>query len=198
LILLINSILNAAIQKASDVEDRFEDKGRNDKFDSRLLSYFTRLQYDYKGKYLFSAVLRRDGSTKFGPGNRFGYFPSGSIGWVVSDEDFMSQNSFFDLLKLRASYGIIGNDRIVDYGYTSLLNGEGIYFFNNQENVGAASGPISNPDIKWETQKTLDIGLDLRILNGKVDITTDYFKRRTEDLLDGNGEFDWGFVLTAE
>ncbi|MDG1793671.1 MAG: SusC/RagA family TonB-linked outer membrane protein [Flavobacteriaceae bacterium] len=193
-----NSILNAAILKASDVEDRFEDKGRNDKFDSRLLSYFTRLQYDYKGKYLFSAVLRRDGSTKFGPGNRFGYFPSGSIGWVVSDEDFMSQNSFFDLLKLRASYGIIGNDRIVDYGYTSLLNGEGIYFFNNQENVGAASGPISNPDIKWETQKTLDIGLDLRILNGKVDITTDYFKRRTEDLLDGNGEFDWGFVLTAE
>jgi len=178
-----NTIINAAILKATDVEDRFEDEGRNDKFDARLLSYFTRIQYDYKGKYLFSAVLRRDGSTKFGPENRFGYFPSASIGWVASDEDFMSQNNFFDLLKLRASYGILGNDRIVDFGYTSLLDGEGIYFFNDQEYVGSASGPISNPDIKWEKQKTLDIGLDLRVLNGKVDITTDYFKRRTEDLL---------------
>ena len=181
--ILDNTIANATIGKASDVEDRFKDKGRNDKFDARLLSYFTRVQYDYKGKYLLSAVLRRDGSTKFGPENKFGYFPSASIGWVASDEDFMNQNNFFDLLKLRASYGILGNDRIVDFGYTSLLDGEGIYFFNGQQYVGSASGPISNPDIKWEKQKTLDIGLDMRILNGKVDITTDYFKRRTEDLL---------------
>ena len=181
--ILDNTIGNATIDKASDVEDRFEDKGRNDKFDSRLLSYFTRVQYDYKGKYLLSAVLRRDGSTKFGPENKFGYFPSASIGWIASDEEFMSNNNFFDLLKVRASYGILGNDRIGDFRYTSLLSGEGIYFFNDQEYIGSASGPISNPDIKWEKQKTLDIGLDLRILNNKVDITTDYFKRRTEDLL---------------
>ena len=84
---------------------------------------------------------------------------------------------------LDCSYGILGNDRIIDFGYTSLLDGEGVYFFNGQQYVGSASGPISNPDIKWEKQKTLDIGLDMRILNGKVDITTDYFKRRTEDLL---------------
>ena len=178
-----NNIANANINQAIDVEDRFKDLGRNVTFDSRLLSYFTRVQYDYKGKYLFSAVLRRDGSTKFGPENKFGYFPSASIGWIASDEEFMGENNFFDLLKVRASYGILGNDRIPNFRYTSLLNGEGVYFFNNQEYIGTASGPISNPAIKWEKQKTLDIGLDLRFLNGKVDITTDYFKRRTEDLL---------------
>ena len=178
-----NNIANANINQAIDVEDRFKDLGRNVTFDSRLLSYFTRVQYDYKGKYLFSAVLRRDGSTKFGPENKFGYFPSASIGWVASDEEFMGENNFFDLLKVRASYGVLGNDRIGNFRYTSLLNGEGVYFFNGQQYIGTASGPISNPAIKWEKQKTLDIGLDMRILNGKVDITTDYFKRRTEDLL---------------
>ena len=181
--IIANNVANAHIDQAIDVEDRFEIKGRNDKFDARLLSYFTRVQYDYKGKYLFSAVLRRDGSTKFGPENKFGYFPSASFGWIASDEEFMGENNFFDLLKVRASYGILGNDRIPNFRYTSLLNGEGVYFFNNQEYIGTASGPISNPAIKWEKQKTLDIGLDLRFLNGKVDITTDYFKRRTEDLL---------------
>lgn len=182
-----NNIINATIEQASNVEDRFRDEGRNDIFDSRLLSYFARLQYNYKGKYLLSAVIRRDGSTKFAPDNRFGYFPSGSVGWVASDEEFMSNNNFFDLLKVRASYGILGNDRIGDYRYISLLTGEGTYFFggndDDDEVIGKASGDISNPEIKWEKQKTLDIGLDLRILNNKVDITTDYFKRRTEDLL---------------
>jgi hypothetical protein len=115
---------------------------------------------------LFSAVLRRDGSTRFGPENKFGYFPSGSIGWVASDEDFLIDNNFFDLIKVRASYGILGNDRIGDYRFVSLLNGEGTYFFggNNREDeyFGTASGPIANPEIKWEKQKTIDIGLDLR------------------------------------
>ena len=178
-----NNVANANIDQAFDVEDRFRDEGRNDKFDSRLLSYFTRVQYDYKGKYLLSVVVRRDGSTKFGPDNKFGYFPSGSIGWIASDEEFMSENNFFDLLKVRASYGILGNDRIGDFRYSSQLDGEGIYFFNDQQYVGSASGDIANPEIKWEKQKTLDIGLDIKILDRKIDITTDYFKRRTEDLL---------------
>jgi TonB-linked SusC/RagA family outer membrane protein len=178
-----NNVANASVDEAFEPEDIYEERGSNPKFDGRLLSYFARVQYDYKGKYLFSAVVRRDGSTRFGPGNKFGYFPSGSIGWVVSDEGFMGDNSFFDLLKVRASYGILGNDRIGDYRYVSLLNGEGTYIFNDQEIFGTASGPISNPLIKWEKQKTLDIGLDMRLFNRKVDITTDYFKRRTEDLL---------------
>jgi len=178
-----NNIANASVDQAFEQENVNEALGRNPTFDGRLLSYFARVQYDYKGKYLFSAVVRRDGSTRFGPGNKFGYFPSGSIGWVASDEDFMNDSNFFDLLKVRASYGILGNDRIPDYRFISLLTGEGTYIFDDEEIFGTASGPISNPLIKWEKQKTLDIGLDMRILNNKVDITTDYFKRRTEDLL---------------
>lgn len=182
-----NDIQYASVDQASEQENIYAERGSNPKFDGRLLSYFTRLQYDYKGKYLFSAVLRRDGSTRFGPGNKFGYFPSGSLGWVVSDEEFMTDSKVFNLLKFRASYGILGNDRIGDYRFVSLLNGEGTYFFggNDREDeyFGVASGPISNPEIKWEKQKTLDIGVDMRILDNKVDITADYFQRRTEDLL---------------
>lgn len=177
----------ARVDLAFDIEDIYAERGSNPKFDGRLLSYFTRLQYDYKGKYLLSAVIRRDGSTRFGPGNKFGYFPSGSIGWVASDEDFLNDSNLFDLLKFRASYGILGNDRIGDYRFVSLLNGEGTYFFGGNdaedEVFGKASGALANPQIKWEKQKTLDIGVDMRILNNKVDITADYFNRRTEDLL---------------
>tara|TARA_R110002049_G_scaffold292252_2_gene476645 strand:- start:31763 stop:34780 length:3018 start_codon:yes stop_codon:yes gene_type:complete len=178
-----NSVVNANLDQASDIENINRNTGRNATFDSRLLSYFTRVQYDFKGKYLLSAVVRRDGSTKFGPENRFGYFPSGSLGWIASDEDFLSDSNFIDLLKIRASYGILGNDRIPDYRYVSLLNGEGTYIFNGQEVIGTATGGIANPEIRWEKQKTLDIGVDMRILNNKVDITADYFKKRTEDLL---------------
>jgi TonB-linked SusC/RagA family outer membrane protein len=182
-----NSLAFATVDEAREQENIYEELGRNPTFDARTLSYFTRVQYDYKGKYLFSAVVRRDGSTRFGPENKFGYFPSGSIGWVASDEDFLIDNNFFDLIKVRASYGILGNDRIGDYRFVSLLNGEGTYFFggNNREDeyFGTASGPIANPEIKWEKQKTIDIGLDLRFWDNKIDITTDYFKKRTEDLL---------------
>ena len=182
-----NDIAFASVAEASDPQDIYKELGRNPTFDARLLSYFSRVQYDYKGKYLFSAVVRRDGSTKFGPENKFGIFPSGSIGWVASDEAFLKDSNFMNFLKVRASYGILGNDRIGDYRFVSLLTGEGTYFFggNDRENeyFGKASGPISNPQIKWEKQKTLDVGLDMRFLNNKIDLTTDYFKRRTEDLL---------------
>lgn len=181
--ILDNNIRNANIENASDIENINRFTGRNAIFDSRTLSYFTRVQYDYKGKYLLSAVVRRDGSTKFGPNNKFGYFPSASIGWVASDEEFLKDSNVFNLLKVRASYGILGNDRIGDYRYISLLNRGSNYYFNNIETIGTASGGIANPEIKWEKQKTLDIGLDMRLLNNKVDITTDYFKKSTEDLL---------------
>ncbi|WP_369384947.1 SusC/RagA family TonB-linked outer membrane protein [Jejuia pallidilutea] len=171
------------IDNADEVEDINQARGFDPRFDSRLLSYFTRLQYDYKGKYLFSAVIRRDGSTKFGPENRFGYFPSGSIGWVASDEDFLSGSNTLNFLKLRASYGILGNDRIRDFGFISLLNGEGTYVFNNELAFGLGTGAVSNPEIRWEKQKTLNIGFDMRLFNNKVDITADYFQKRTEDLL---------------
>ena len=150
--------------------------------DSRLLSYFARLQYNYDGKYLLSAVIRRDGSSNFGPRNKFGYFPTASIGWVASEEDFLQENEFINFLKIRASYGIIGNDRIPAFGFESSLTGEGVYVFDNQLTFGQALGAISNPEIRWEKQKPFDVGFDIGLFD-KIDITVDYFSKETEDLL---------------
>lgn len=176
-----NSVLNATIEQSAGVVDNFQNGGRT--FDARLLSYFARLQYDYKGKYLLSGVIRRDGSTKFGPENKFGYFPSGSVGWILTEEEFLKDSKVFNFLKLRASYGIIGNDRIPDFRFVSLLNGEGTYIIDDELVFGTVPGALSNPEIRWEEQKTFDVGLDARFLNSKLDITVDYFNRRTEDLL---------------
>ena len=151
-------------------------------FDSRLLSYFARLQYSYKDKYFLSAVIRRDGSSNFGPKNKFGYFPTASLGWVISDEDFLKDSKSINFLKLRTSYGVIGNDRIASYGFVSLLSGEATYVFNNQLTYGVALGAISNPEIRWEKQKPFDVGLDMKLFD-KFDITIDYFNKTTEDLL---------------
>ncbi|MFV9483690.1 SusC/RagA family TonB-linked outer membrane protein [Christiangramia sp. ASW11-125] len=176
-----NEYGSARVSNAAEVVDNYQNGG--DTFDTRLLSYFTRVQYDYQGKYLFSGLIRRDGSTAFGPENKFGWFPSASVGWVISDEDFINDNGALNFLKLRGSYGIIGNDRIPAFRYASLLNGEGAYVFNDEIIFGKASGALGNPEIKWEKQKTLDIGLDARFFNSSIDVTIDYFKKKTEDLL---------------
>lgn len=177
----VRNSTSPSIENATDIVDNFQNGGNT--FDSRLLSYFGRIQYDYKGKYLFSGVFRRDGSTKFGPENKFGYFPSASIGWIMTDETFLENNTIVDFLKLRTSYGILGNDRIQDFGFESLLNGEGVYVIDDELSFGTAIGTLSNPEVKWEQQFTFDIGIDARFLNDKLDVTLDYFNRRTEDLL---------------
>lgn len=174
-----NSINNASIEQAASVQNIFP---FDTTFDSRLLSYFARVQYDYKGKYLLSAVIRRDGSSNFGPENKFGYFPSASVGWIASEESFFNSN-FIDFFKLRASYGILGNDRIGAFRFVSVLDGEGVYVFDDNLQFGTTPGAISNPEIKWERQKTLDIGLDMRFMQNKFDLTLDYYFKRTEDLL---------------
>lgn len=152
-------------------------------YDQRRLSYFARLQYDYKGKYLFSAMIRRDASTKFGPDNAVAYFPSATAGWIISDEEFMKDINNIDLLKLRASYGILGSDKIDDYKYISQLSGEGTYVFDSQLVYGKAIGPLPNPGIKWEESKQLDIGLDLSLFRDKLDFTMDYYHKTTANLL---------------
>ncbi len=148
----------------------------------RLLSYFTRLQYNYQDKYLLSFMIRRDGSSKFGPKNKFGYFPSASVGWVVSEENFLKNDDLVNFLKIIASYGIVGNDRIPAFAYESLLDGEGAYVFDEVVNIGLTPGRLSNPEIRWEKQKPLNIGFDLKVFN-KVDFTFDFFRKETEGLL---------------
>jgi TonB-linked SusC/RagA family outer membrane protein len=164
----------------------------DDQFDARLSSVFTRLQYSYKSKYLFSAVLRRDVSSNFSTinNNNVGYFPSGSVGWNVSDEDFMKDSKWINSFKLRASYGIIGNDRIDAFRFTTLLNGEATVDSGDPSVSevgdlinGVGAGVLGNPDLKWEEQQTANIGFDARLFDNKISFTADAFSKRTKDLL---------------
>ncbi|KAF2334967.1 SusC/RagA family TonB-linked outer membrane protein [Flavobacterium daemonense] len=152
-------------------------------YDQRRLSYFARLQYDYKEKYLVSGMIRRDASTKFGPGNKVGYFPSVTGGWIISKEDFFGESKAISFLKLRASYGTLGNDQIPNYGYLGLLNGEATYVFDGAIVNGSATGQVPNPNLKWEEAKKFDVGLDMKILNDKLYIVADYFSDIRKDLL---------------
>tara|TARA_B100000767_G_C19778155_1_gene543999 strand:- start:2034 stop:5219 length:3186 start_codon:yes stop_codon:yes gene_type:complete len=174
-----------------NIRSRFNDdqlEAGADRFITRLLSVFSRIQYNYKGKYLLSAVIRRDGSSKFGPANRFGYFPSGSIGWNVSEEDFFKDNQVFNSLKFRASYGTLGNDRIALNRFISLLDGQALYTNNDETDaddvlIGKAIGGLANPEIKWEGTKSTNIGIDMKFFNDDLSISADVFSKRTEDLL---------------
>ncbi len=152
-------------------------------YDERRLSYFGRVQYDYKGKYLLSGMMRRDASSRFGPGNKVGYFPSVTAGWVVSDEGFFGESLTVNFLKLRASYGIVGNDAIPNNGYISQLTGEATYVFDGALLNGRASGQIPNPNLKWEEAKKFDVGFDLNLFNNKINIVADYFIDTRTDLL---------------
>ncbi|MGC9352230.1 MAG: SusC/RagA family TonB-linked outer membrane protein [Mariniphaga sp.] len=155
-------------------------------YDQRRLSYFTRLQYDYNGKYLLSAMLRRDASTKFGPDNTVAYFPSATLGWIISDEDFMENAEKIDLIKFRLSYGFLGSDKIGDYQYISQLNGEATYLLDGVLVHGKAVGASPNPAVKWEESEQFDVGVDFKFLNNKIDVNTDYFIKTTNNLLIGN------------
>lgn len=152
-------------------------------YDQRRLSYFGRVQYDFKGKYLFSGMLRRDASTKFGPDNAVAWFPSTTVGWILSKEDFMKDMKNINMLKLRASYGILGSDKINNFLYISQLTGEGVYIFGDSLTYGQAIGPLPNPSVKWEQSEQIDIGFDLSMFKNRLEVTFDYFNKTTKDLL---------------
>lgn len=152
-------------------------------YDQRRLSYFARAQYDFKGKYLVSAMLRRDASSKFGPDNSVAYFPSATLGWIISDENFMKDLEKINLIKIRMSYGLLGSDKIGDYQYISQLNGEAMYVLNNGLVSGVAVGAAPNPGIKWEQSEQFDAGFDMTFFKDRLDLTADYFNKTTNDLL---------------
>ncbi|MDT0553430.1 SusC/RagA family TonB-linked outer membrane protein [Urechidicola vernalis] len=152
-------------------------------YDERRLSYFARVQYDYKGKYLLSAMFRRDASSRFGPENRVGYFPSATFGWVASDESFLEDSKYIDFFKIRASYGVLGNDNIGNNGYVGSLDGEGVYVFDGNLVTGTAIGQLANPELQWEEAKKFDVGIDLNFLENKISIVADYFINTRDNLL---------------
>lgn len=186
-----NSFSDAVISNFEEVIDRFTEAQYaigSDQFKERLSSYFTRVQYNFDEKYLISAMFRRDTSSKFGPNNKVGYFPSVSLGWVISDESFLENTDWINNLKLRLSYGKIGNDRIDDFAYISRLDGEGVYSNNEESSVedlltGVAIGKLANPEIKWETSVTSNLGVDFSMLQNRINITADVYSKKTEDLL---------------
>lgn len=155
-------------------------------YDERRLSFFGFLEYAFKGKYLLTAAIRRDLSTKFGPDNRVGIFPSITTGWVISDENFFKESKTLNFLKLRASYGVLGNDQIRNNGYVGSLSGEGMYVFNGSLVNGVAVGVLPNPKLQWEEAKKFDVGLDVKMFENKVNIIADYFIDKRDNLLIGN------------
>lgn len=150
-------------------------------FEERLLSTFMRAEYTYQYKYIISGILRRDGSSKFGPNSRYGLFPTVSGAWLASEEDFFNVPSI-TFFKLRTSYGVSGNDQIANFAYRALLNGEGVYVFDDVITQGVALGRASNPDLQWETTRQLNVGFDLTFYDA-LDITMNYFQKNTFDLL---------------
>ncbi|MDG1278648.1 MAG: TonB-dependent receptor [Algoriphagus sp.] len=147
-----------------------------------LMSFMGRLNYDYKNKFLLTATLRADGSSRFGENNRFGYFPSVAVGWNIHSESFMQNSSLIDQLKLRVSYGEIGNQAINPYQTQALL-GRTSYAFDNSAAFGYRPNTIGNPDLRWETSTTFNVGLDFAILENRIFGALEYYITNTSDLL---------------
>jgi len=152
-----------------------------------LLSYFGRVNYSYKNKYLLTATYRADGSSKFSEDNRWGYFPSFSAGWKISDEDFMMDVDAISFAKFRIGWGKTGNNRIGDYDAYSQLNAtvsSGYVWGDGQKYIaGAYQSNLGVPDLRWETTSQTNIGLDLGFFNQKLQATVDYYNKSTSDLL---------------
>jgi len=148
-----------------------------------LTSYLSRLTYNYKGRYLFTAAIRSDGSSRFGANNRWGTFPSASLGWLISDEEFMKNISKISFAKLRASYGVIGNNNIGNYTSYALVNNTVNGVFGNTVATGAVVTSLANPNLGWETTKQIDLGLDLGFINDRIQFVYDFYTKRTTNLL---------------
>lgn len=148
-----------------------------------LTSFLSRLTYNYKGKYLLTAALRTDGSSRFGSENAWGTFPSVSVGWIASDESFMEDAAAISMLKLRASYGVTGNNNIGNYTQYALINNTASTAFNDNFAAGSAVSSMANPNLGWETTKQFDIGFDLSLYNNRVSVVYDYYNKKTTNLL---------------
>lgn len=151
---------------------------------SVLTSILGRVFYSYQNKYLFTTTIRRDGSSKFGKNNRYGYFPSFSLGWNVAEEKFMENVHWLDQLKLRGGYGVLGNQEIYNYQYSSTIT-TGINYPDGNGGLlqGAFPKNFANPDIKWEETAMTNVGIDFMAFNNRLSLTADYYVKNTKDIL---------------
>ncbi|WP_181304702.1 TonB-dependent receptor [Rufibacter sp. XAAS-G3-1] len=164
---------NGAISDASGTEDSHV-----------LASYLGRVNYSFADKYLVTATLRRDGSSRFSPANRFGYFPSVALGWKLINEEFINlPKTIFTDLKIRASWGKLGNENIGNYLYYPLINSNVVYTFNGQRVLGGLQTNVYDESIKWEEKSTANVGFDAVLFNGAVDFSAEYYNSKSEDVL---------------
>lgn len=153
------------------------------KNDAKLIAFFGRLSYDFAGKYMFTASLRHEGSSKFGASNKWGNFPAVSAGWRISEEKFMKDISWIDDLKLRADYGVTGNQDFGSYLSLNTMSGFGYYYYNGKYFQVWGPAKNVNPDLKWEKGKNWNVGIDFSLFNGRLYGSLNYFNRRQQDLL---------------
>lgn len=175
------------------VETRFVNGGPGNQY--RRVSYFGRVEYNFQEKYLLNATLRGDGSSRFTRGNRWGYFPSVSAGWIISSEDFLQEASqVINFLKLRASWGQVGNQDIADFQYASPINtstgwtsdnpaAHYVFGTGNFNIPGAYPSRLSNPLLTWETSEQTNVGIDARFLANRLDVVADFYIKNTKDWL---------------
>ena len=177
---------HAYIANANVVDPSLTSIGGSPEAQGALSSFFGRINYNYDETYLLSLVLRADGSSNFARGHRWGYFPSVSAGWVISNEKFMeSTKAWMDFLKIRASWGQNGNCNISNFQYLATIALDDPYYFNNKDNpaLGAYPNILPNEDVKWETSEQLDFGFDARFLNNRLGVAFDWYKKTTKDWL---------------
>lgn len=177
----VDNLKDASLRFAVARENR---DGGGFEYLNTLNSAFARLTYDYNEKYLFTGIIRRDGSSRFGPNNKYGYFPSGSAGWVITKESFFPQNKFVTFLKVRGSYGVTGNDNIGDFRYLSTVSGGRNYTLGTSAglNIGVSPDALSNPDLRWEETSSTDIGLDATLFQN-ISLTANWYKKKTSGML---------------
>ncbi|MCG6189383.1 TonB-dependent receptor [Maribellus maritimus] len=167
--------LSAGIPELRDIESGFNDW--------RMVSFLSRANYSYKGKYLFTASVRRDGSSRLAANNKWATFPSAAFAWRASEEPFIQDLDYIHNLKFRLSYGKTGNQAISTYSTLATLAVASHWFKDGAEVLGFRQGNIPNPDLKWETTDQYDIGVDLSVFKGKLSLEADYYYKKTYDLL---------------
>ncbi|MBO4557219.1 MAG: SusC/RagA family TonB-linked outer membrane protein [Bacteroidales bacterium] len=150
---------------------------------NRYIAFFGRVIWNYKEKYLASVSLRRDGSTRFGKDHKWGWFPAVSLGWRMSQEDWMKDIDWISELKLRAGYGVTGNQDFANYKSLMLMSSSTSFYYNGQWINSYAPASNANPDLRWERKSEFNVGADFSFLNGRLGGTLDYYYRLTTDLL---------------
>jgi TonB-linked SusC/RagA family outer membrane protein len=157
--------------------------GNNDSYETTLLSFLGRINYEFANKYLLSASIRRDGYSGFAPGHKWGNFPGVSVGWRISEEPFMASVTAITELKIRASYGSLGVNNVGPFDWQSLINLNSTYPFNNTNQGGAYFNSLPNNELSWEKTQMTNFGIDVGLFDNKLTFTAEYFQRKVDDLL---------------